>query len=99
MGPLEQAGWRPGELMRLEWVCDRLLFHGDPLPMAEQFPVGRSTNGVAVSRGANPAERDVRLVSDGLVVNMQQARMNLVANRERTPGRSRNHACGEAVFA
>src|SRR4051812_34252890 len=83
----------------LEWVGDRLFFQGDPLPMAEQVPVGRSSNGVAISGSANASEGNIRLVRDCLVVDVQQARMELVADRERTTGRRRDYARREPVFA
>jgi len=62
------------------------------LPLRELFPIGGTADPRAVARSASAAERYVRLVGDGLVVDMQKSGVEAIADRDRAADVGREHA-------
>src|SRR5262245_60367938 len=92
-GLLRPQSLRPSERIWIGLVLDR-----HPLPVRELLPVGRTADARAVAGRTGPAERNVRLVGHRLVVDVEQARAQPVAERERAADRLREHAGGQAVL-
>src|SRR5271165_6245 len=69
---------------RSERIGARLILDRHPLPLGEFLPVGGTADSCAVARGADAAERNVRLIGDGLVVDVQKPGVEPIADRNRT---------------
>src|SRR5271155_5600644 len=70
---------------RSERIRVRLILDRHPLPLREFLPIGGAADSCAVARSAGAAKRDVGLVGDGLVVDMQQSRIKAIADGDRGP--------------
>ena len=79
---------------RLRVVADR-----HPLPLGELVPVRRAAEPAAVARDAHAAERDDRLVVDGLVVDVDHAAPDPLREREPARDRARVDGAREPVLA
>src|SRR4029450_3117613 len=77
---------------RSERIWIGLVLDRHPLPARELLPVGRTAHARAGASRAGAAERNVWLVGHGLVVDVEQARAQPVAERERAAGRLGEHA-------
>src|SRR3984885_15751129 len=75
-----------------ERVGVRLLLDGHPSPLGEFVPVGRAADARAVAGGARSAEGNVRLVGDGLIVDMQKPGIEFVADGDGAADIGREHA-------
>src|SRR5277367_1275100 len=69
----------------LERVRVRFLLDRHPLPLGEFFPIGGTADAGTVAGRAGAAERDVRLVGDGLVVDMKEPGVEPIADRDGAP--------------
>src|SRR5215471_3189429 len=78
--------------IRLERIGIRLVLDRHPLPAGELLPVGGPADARAVAGRAGPAEGNVRLVSHGLVVDVQEPCAQPVAERQRAADRLGEHA-------
>src|SRR5271165_24811 len=99
VGKTAVASGRRYPAYRSERIAARLILDRHPLPLRELLPVGGTADPRAVARGAHAAERNVRFISDGLVVDLQKAGVEPVADCDRASDVGREHARRQAVFA
>src|SRR5580700_4067553 len=99
LGKTAVASSRRRPPTRSERIAARLILDRHPLPLRELLPVGRTADSGAVARGADAAERYVRLVGDGLVVDVQKPNIESISDRDRTTDIGREHARRQPVFA
>src|SRR5208282_2737841 len=76
----------------LERIRVGLLLDRHPLPLGEFLPIGRTADTCAIAGGAGAAEWHMRLVGDGLVVDMKEAGVEAIADRNRAADVGRKHA-------
>jgi hypothetical protein len=69
-----------------------VLLDRHPLPLREFLPIGRAADARAIAGGAGAAERHIRFVGEGLVVDMQEAGIEAIADRNRAADVGREHA-------
>ena len=55
---------------RSERIGIRLVLDGHPLPLGEFIPIGRTADARAVARSTRSAERNMRFIGDGLIVDV-----------------------------
>src|SRR5271166_6364258 len=85
-------------LRPLERVGARLLLDGHPLPMGERLPIGATADSRPIAGRADAAERDMRLVGDRLVVDVQKAGVQPIADGDGAPEVRGEHAGREPVL-
>src|SRR5690349_9362123 len=66
----------------LERIARRLATDGHPLPLSEFFPVQHAAKARSVARSAHAAERNVREVMNGLIVDVHETRANPTRNAQ-----------------
>src|SRR5271167_773205 len=88
-----------GSIRASERVRVRLLLDGHPLPLGELLPIGGTADARAVAGSPASAKRNVRLVGDGLVVDVQQPGVEAIADGDRAADVPREHPGREAVLA
>src|SRR6266436_4032456 len=81
-----------------EWIPGWTVLDRDPLPLGELLPIGRPADPPTVAGGAAAAKRDVRFVMHRLIVDVQQARMESVADRHRATDGARDDRGREPVL-
>src|SRR6266403_241953 len=81
-----------------EWIPGWTVLDRDPLPLGELLPIGRPADPPTVAGGAAAAKRDVRFVMHRLIVDVQQARIESVADRHRATDGARDDRGREPIL-